>query len=61
MSTRGRLLKALFEAASDYKFGTLNKGFAEQNGGIETLREKLFATTRAFEDYLDEIDEAARR
>lgn len=42
------------EAASDYKMGLANEGFAVENGGVDKLRADLFALVEAWEGELDE-------
>ena len=44
------------EAASDYKMGLANDGFASENGGAEKLRSDLFALVEEWEGEIDDAD-----
>lgn len=46
-------LRAVAEAASDYKLSKVDKRFAAMNGGVRKLESDLFEATQQWEDYLD--------
>ena len=44
------------EAASDYKMALANEGFAAENGGVDKLRNDLFALVAEWEGEIDDAD-----
>lgn len=46
----------IVEAASDYKMGLANEGFAAENGGVDKLRDELFALVDEWEGEIDNAD-----
>lgn len=48
------------EAASDYKMGLDNEGFANECGGVDKLRDDLFALVDEWGGELDEADETMK-
>lgn len=51
------LEQRIVEAASDYKMGVANDGFAEQYGGLAALRNELFKLVIEWEGEVDEESE----
>lgn len=51
MTTMGEesIQQRITDAASDYKMGLENQGFADEYGGVDKLREELFTLVTEWE------------